>query len=597
MFRRPLSLLAAAFALALTAAPQAHAEPSHAIAMHGEPAQPPDLPHLPYVNPNAPKGGMLSYGLVGGFDSLNPFIVKGRAPWGVRAWVYESLMARSYDEPFTLYGLLAESIETPDDRSWVEFTLREEARFSDGSPVRIEDVIFSLETLRDQGRPNHKLFYSKVARIERPGPRRVRFLLEGGDRELPLILGLMPILSEQYFASREFAETSMEHPIASGPYIVAEADAGARLELHRDPNYWGAHLPINRGRFNFDAIRYDYYQDDNAAFEAFKAGIHNARPEPDATRWSEGYAFPAAEDGQVEQHLISRQTPSGMYGMVFNTRRPAFADERLRRALIHLFDFEWVNENLLHGLYNRTQSYYDNSALSSHGRAAGERERELLAPYLDAVDPDILERGWRAPQSDGSGRDRAQRRAAQTLLEEAGYTVQDGQVTAPNGAPLAFEILVARKAEERLAINYAEQLERAGITARVRFVDSSQYQQRLRDFDYDMIFNFWYASLSLGNEQSLYWGSEVADSPGSRNYMGAREAGIDAMIEALLAARDWDAYLAAVRALDRLLLSGHYVIPLYHAPAQWVAAWQEIRWPEQTSLYGYREESWWHEQE
>ena len=569
----------------------------HGIAMHGAPAQKPGFAHLSHVNPDAPKGGMLSYGLVGGFDSLNPLIVKGNAPWGVRQWVYESLMARAHDEPFTLYGLLAESIETPPDRSWVEFTLRPEARFSDGSPVRVEDVIFSLETLRDKGRPNHALFYSKVARIERPAPGRVRFILSGGDREMPLILGLMPILSEKFYREHEFAATSLQPPLGSGPYRIGRVEAGARIEFIRDEEYWGRHLPVNRGRFNFDTIRYDYYRDDNAAYEAFKAGLHNARTESDAARWKEGYEFPAARDGQVRRHTFAKQTPSGMYGMVFNTRRAPFADERVRRALIHLFDFEWVNRNLLHGLYRRTQSHYDGSELSSHGRTADERELELLAPFMDAVDADILQRGWHAPRSDGSGRDRRQRRAALALLQEAGYSIVDGRVTAADGTPLKFEILLARVAEERIALQYAQGLQRAGIEAKLRFVDGSQYQQRLQEFDYDMIFNFWYASLSLGNEQALYWGSDVADAPGSRNYMGVRNAGVDAMIDALSAARERQSHIAAARALDRLLLSGHYLIPLYHVPGQWLAAWRQIRWPQQTSLYGYREDVWWYEEQ
>ena len=574
----------------------ARAEPSHGIAMHGEPAYAPGFEHLSYVRPDAPRGGNISHGVAGSFDSLNPLIVRGNAANGVRAWVYESLMARSYDEPFSLYGLLAETIETPEDRSWVEFRLRPEARFSDGSPVRVEDVIFSLETLRDRGRPNHRLYYSKVSRIERPGPGRVRFFLEGGDREMPLILGLMPILSEEHFRTHDFDAAGLVPPVGSGPYRVGKVDVGTRIVFERNEDYWGAHLGVNRGRYNFDTITYDYYRDDNASFEAFKAGLLDVRVEGDAARWQGAYDFPAVADGRVVRHVFDKQTPSGMYGMVFNTRRPVFADERVRRALILLFDFEWVNKNLLYGLYQRTNSYFDSSVLSSHGRAADARERELLAPFGDAVEDGILESGYTAPQSDGSGRNRKHRREALALLESAGYRVQDGIVANETGEPLAFEILIARVDEERLALQYVEQLSRAGIEARVRFVDSSQYQQRLQDFDYDMIFNFWYASLSLGNEQALYWGSEVADDPGSRNYMGAREAGVDAMIAAILEARDWESYVSAARALDRVLLSGRYVIPLFHVPGQWVAAWSRVRWPEATSLYGYREDSWWIEE-
>ncbi|MCY4034709.1 MAG: extracellular solute-binding protein, partial [Hyphomicrobiales bacterium] len=459
-----------------------------------------------------------------------------------------------------------------------------------------EDVIFSLETLRDRGRPNHRLFYSKVSRIERPGPGRVRFFLEGGDREMPLILGLMPILSERHFRTHDFDAAGLVPPVGSGPYRVGEVDVGTRIVFERNKDYWGAHLGVNRGRYNFDSITYDYYRDDNAAFEAFKAGLIDVRTEGDAARWQGAYDFPAIVDGRVVQHVFEKQTPSGMYGMVFNTRRPVFADKRVRRALTLLFDFEWVNKNLLYGLYRRTNSYFDSSVLSSHERAASARERELLAPFDDAVDDEILENGYTAPQSDGSGRNREHRREALALLESAGYRVEEGVVVNENDEPLSFEILIARVADERLALQYAEQLSRAGIEAQVRVVDSSQYQQRLQGFDYDMIFNSWYASLSLGNEQSLYWGSEAADAPGSRNYMGAREAGVDAMIAAILEARDRDSYISAARALDRVLLSGEYVIPLFHVPGQWVAAWSRIRWPEATSLYGYREDSWWIEE-
>ena len=574
----------------------ARAEPSHGIAMHGEPAHAPGFNHLSYVNPDAPRGGNISHGIAGSFDSLNPLIVKGSPANGVRTWVYESLMARSYDEPFSLYGLLAETIETPEDRSWVEFRLRPEAHFSDGSPVHVEDVIFSLETLRDRGRPNHRLYYSKVSRIERPGPGRVRFFLEGGDREMPLILGLMPILSEKHFRVHDFDAASLVPPVGSGPYRVGKVDVGTRVVFERNEDYWGAHLGVNRGRYNFDTITYDYYRDDNASFEAFKAGLLDVRVEGDAARWQGAYDFPAVVDGRVVRHVFDKQTPSGMYGMVFNTRRAVFENERVRRALILLFDFEWINKNLLYGLYQRTNSYFDNSVLSSHGRVADTQERELLAPFGDAVDDKILEGGYTAPQSDGSGRNRKHRHEALALLESADYRIKEGIVVNENDEPLTFEILITRVDEERLALQYVEQLSRAGIEARVRFVDSSQYQQRLQDFDYDMIFNFWYASLSLGNEQALYWGSEVADDPGSRNYMGAHEAGVDAMIATILEARDWESYVSAARALDRVLLSGRYVIPLFHVPGQWVAAWSRVRWPETTSLYGYHEDSWWIEE-
>lgn len=563
--------------------------------MHGEPLYPESFTHFDYVNPDAPKGGSITYGATGSFDSLNPFIIRGTSAIGLRELVFESLLARGYDEAFTLYALLAEKVEMPDDRSWISFTLNPDARFSDGKPVTVDDVVYSLETLRDKGRPNYKTYYSKVERIERPGPRTVKFVFApDGDREIPLILGLMPIIPKHVYEQRDFDQSGFAPAIGSGPYVVDSFTPGARIVYRRNENYWGAGLPVNVGQNNINRLTYEYFRDANASFEAFKTGIYHARPEDDPGRWTNGYDFPAVRQGKVRKEIFESGMPSGMRALVFNTRKPALADKNLRLALIRLFNFEWVNRNLYHGLYVRTQSFFDNSELGSHGRAADTRERELLAPFPGAVSPEIMKNGWHAPEGDPAGQDRRNRAAAIALLKEAGYELRGGSmIDVETGRPLRLEILVATPDDERLALTYASMTRRVGIDIAVRNVDPSQYQARRSNFDFELMFNGWFSSLSPGNEQSFYWGTEAADAPGTRNYMGAKEPAIDAMIEAMLEARTREDFVAAVRAMDRVLLSGAYMIPLFHQPDQWLALWDKVKVPEKASLYGYRSGAWW----
>lgn len=572
--------------------------PRHAIAMHGEPLYPEDFTHFAYANPDAPKGGAITYGATGSFDSLNPFIVRGTSALGLREHVFESLLARGYDEPFTLYGLLAETVEVPDDRSWVAFTLNPEARFSDGKPVTLDDVVFSLETLRDKGRPNYKTYYSKVESIERIGERTIKLhFAPDGDREIPMILGLMPIIPKHVYEKRDFGAANFETPVGSGPYTVERTVPGRRIVYRRNPDYWGRDLPVNAGHYNIDIVTYEYFRDTNSSFEAFKTGVYHARPEDDPGRWATSYDFPALRDGRVRKETFQTGLPSGMYALVFNTRRPVFAERRVREALIELFNFEWANRNLYFGSYVRTQSFFDNSELGSARRPADARERELLAPFPRAVTPEIMAHGWRAPEGDAAGQDRAARARAIALLKEAGYELRNGVMTdVNNGRPLRFEILVATPPEERLALTYTRMASRIGLSIAVRNVDPSQYQERRNNYDYDTIFNSWFSSLSPGNEQGFYWGSTAADMPGTRNYMGAKEPAVDAMIEAMLAARTREDFAAAVRAMDRALLSGAYMIPLFHQPEQWVALWRKVKLPEKTSLYGYRSSTWWIEE-
>jgi peptide/nickel transport system substrate-binding protein len=571
------------------------AQPRHAIAMHGEPAWPESFSAVPYADPNARKGGRLVQGALGTFDSLNPLIVKGLPAQNIRGYVIESLMARGYDEPFTLYGLLAQTIETNDERSFVTFTLDPRAKFSDGKPVTPEDVVFSWQLLRDRGRPNHRTYYSKVKSAEISG-RAIRFDLSGAnDRELPLILGLMPVLAKHAVNPETFEETSFDPPVGSGPYRITAVKPGDSVTMTRDPNYWGRDLPIYRGLWNFDKVRFDYYRDANSYFEAFKKGLYDVRAEQDPSRWATQYDFPALRDGRVVKESFPYALPKPLDALVFNTRRPIFADIRVREAIGLLLDFEWLNKNFYFGAYKRTASYFEGSELTFSGHPADARERELLKPFPNAVRADVMDGSWRPPANDGSGRDRDTLKKALSLLSQAGFDL-DGTILRARDtkAPFEFELLVTTKDMERLGLAFARDVKRAGIAVRVRHVDAVQFDRRKLTYDFDMIPYKYDQSLSPGNEQSFYWSVASADEQGTRNYMGAKNPAIDAMIAALLSARERADFVSAVRALDRVLVSGFYVVPLFHLPEQWIARWTQIEHPAKTSLFGYLPETWWH---
>jgi peptide/nickel transport system substrate-binding protein len=583
----------------------AQAEPRHAIAMHGEPALPAGFSHFAYVNPEAPKGGRMVQGALGTFDSLNPYIVRGLPPQALRAplaapnaisgHVVESLMARGYDEPFTLYGLLARTVDTDEKRSYVTFGIDPAARFSDGTPVTAADVLFSWALFRDKGRPNQRLYYKKVAKAEALDEHTVRFDFgDSGDRELPLILGLMAVLPRHAVNPDTFEETTLTPPIGSGPYVVAAVDAGKSLTLKRNPTYWGRDLPVNRGLWNFDELRFEYYRDSNSYHEAFKAGLFDLRTENDPGHWQTAYDFPALREGRVVKETIPSGLPKPNVYFAFNTRRAIFSDIRVREALSLLFDFEWINHNIFFDLYRRSGSFFAGSELSARGRPADARERALLAPFPDAVRADVLAGTWAPAASDGSGRDRTLLRRALALFTEAGYELRGATlVNKTGGAPFAFEMLVASRDEERLALLYASQLKRAGIVANVRVVDAVQYETRRISYDFDMIQARSDQSLSPGNEQAFYWSTAAAESQGTRNYMGIKSPAADAMIAALLTAQTRDDVVAAVRALDRVLISGFYVVPAFYVPDQWFARWTRIARPATTSLHGAIPETWW----
>ena len=575
--------------------------PRHAIAMHGEPALPPNFTHLPYVNPDAPKGGRLVIGFQGAFDSLNPFNLKaGSAAQGINVNIYQTLMTRSTDEPFTLYGLLAESIETDDKRSWVTFRLNPKARFSDGKPVTSEDVRFSFELLRKRGRPQHRAAFNQARSVETPDALTIRFDLSGAnDRELPMNFALMPILPAHAVNLDRFDNSNLEPPLGSGPYVLKEVKPGEILRLERNRDYWAKDLPIHRGMFNFDEIRIEYFRDVASFYEAMRAGIIDYRDETNPTRWLTGYNFPAIQEGRIIKESLPLGGAKGMQGFAFNTRREIFADVRVREALNYLFDFEWINKNLYGGLYARTKSFFDETELASTGVPASERERALLKQWPGAVRADILEGKWAPPVSDGSGRDRENARKALALLKQAGWTIDDG-VLQRKGQPFSFEIMVQDRNQERLALNYAQSLRRIGVDARVRTVDQVQYQRRRQKFDFDMMMGMWVASNSPGNEQRNRWSSQSAKMESSFNLAGAASPALDGLIAQIVSTADREDFVAAVRAFDRVLLSGFYIVPLFHAPDQWFAHVSSLRRPDRlpryaSPLFGATLDTWWRE--
>jgi peptide/nickel transport system substrate-binding protein len=572
---------------------------AHGIAMHGEPALPADFTHLPYANPAAPKGGRLSIAFQGTFDGLNPYNLKsGSAAQGLAGNIYQSLMMRSLDEPFTLYGLIAQSIETDDARSYVVFRLDPRAKFADGAPITAADILFTFELLKTKGRPQQRIAYGLVKSIEAIDERTVRYDLSGvGDRELPLTLAFMPVLPKHKIDIDRFTDSTLDIPLGSGPYTIASVKPGEELVLHRNPDYWGRDLPITRGHFNFDEIVISYYRDANSMFESFKAGLIDFRMEGNPTRWTTGYDFPALRDGRVVREELRVGTPRGMEGFAFNTRRELFADPRVREALAIMFDFEWVNRNLFNSLYTRTTSFFENSDMASVGIPASAAEREMLRPFPGAVRDDIMEGAWRPYVADGSGRDREQARLALALLEQAGWEIERGMLE-KNGQVFEFEIMVVERTQERLALNYASSLRRIGVIARVRTVDEVQYQRRRQRFDFDMMLGTWLASASPGNEQRMRWGSSSANQESSFNLTGASAPAIDALISAMLAATSREDFVTAVRAYDRVLLSGFYIVPLFHTVYQWDAYWTRIERPQAlprwaAPLFTSTLETWW----
>jgi len=576
------------------------AEPAYGIAMYGAPQLPPDFVSLPYANPEAPKGGTIVFGETGGFDSLNPYVLRGRAPAGVQSHVFEALMARNWDEPFGLYGLLAESVEAGPNREWVEFTLRPEARFSDGSPVTVEDVVWSMQTLAEHGLPRYRNAWEKVASVEQTGERSVRFSFSEPDAELPLVIGLRPILKKTDWQGVDFEASSLRVPTGSGPYVVGAFEPGRFVSFERDPAYWGRELPINRGVNNFDTIRYEFFVDGGVLFQAFTAGDLSVYRESNPAKWASDYAFPAVKSGAVTLEEVPHGRPSGMEGFVFNTRRPIFADLRVRDALTHAFNYEFVNQTLNAGALPRRASYFANSPLGmGQGRAEG-RVKALVEPFAAGLAPDALD-AYALPVADGSPRNRKNMREAARLLEAAGWRAEGGKLRNPAGEPFRFTILLQHGQNEAVTNIFVDALKQLGITAEVQLVDAAQYNARRSDYDYDMIVNTWNMSLSPGNEQTLYWGRDGVATPGTRNYAGIDSPAAEAMIATMLGTRDPAEFQTAVQALDRVLTTGRYVIPFGFSDVSRIAYAAELRHPEHLPVYGdwigWLPDVWWREPE
>ncbi|MFK5998602.1 MAG: extracellular solute-binding protein [Rhodobacterales bacterium] len=584
----PASVIVSILAtIGLFLATMAPAAPQHGISMYGKPALPIGFTHLPYSNPAAPRGGEMVLGEVGGFNSLNPYILKGRAPWGVRTHVVESLMGRNWDEPFGLYGLLAESIEVGPKRGWVAFTLRKEAAFSDGAPVTVKDVLWSFKTLGTMGHPRYRNAWEKIARAEQTGPRRVKFTFNTVDRELPLILGLRPILRKADWQGRKFDESSLDKITGSGPYVIADFEPNRFISFKRNPQYWGRDLGYNAGRNNLDEIRYEYFSDADALFQAFVAGEIGLYREGNAGKWDTNYGFPRVLNGDVVKALIPNKRPTGMRGFVMNTRHAQFKDIRVRAALLYAFNYEFINQTVNGRPQPRISSYYANSILAmSRGPAMG-KVRALLAPFAATLPKDVLS-GYKLPVASDPAHNRRNLRRAKQLLGQAGWTIQDGALKDARGAPFTLEILLkaGSSRNEAIANIYRDALKRLGINAQISTVDAAQYTERVNKYDFDMTYYHRALSLSPGNEQRLYWGGDGVKNPGTRNYMGMDVPAAEAMIDAMLSAKDQADFVTAVKALDRILTTGRYVIPFWDSGPSRIAYDAKLHFPKKLPVYG-----------
>ena len=567
----------------------------HGLSLFGKLKYGPQFNHFDYVNVDAPKGGTLRLSAIGGFDSLNPFILKGKPAQGA-GLIYDTLLKSSLDEPSSEYGLLAETVAYPPDFSWVIFNLRPEARWHDGKPVTPEDVIFTFNALTEKGAPHYRYYYANVVKAEKVGPHAVRFEFDApGNRELPLIMGQLPVLPEHYWRDRDFAASTLEPPLGSGPYRIGKVEAGRYMTVERVADYWGNTLPVNIGANNFDEIRFDYYRDDTVALEAFKAGNFDVRIESSAKNWATAYDFAAAREGKVKRAELTTKNAEPMQAFVLNSRRDKFADPKVRLAFNHAFDFEWANKNLFYDQYSRTKSYFQNSELAASGLPEGD-ELALLEPFRDQLPPELFTTPYQPPKTDGSGTNRSGLRKARQLLADAGWQVQDGALThQASGTKMLVEFLLVQPTFERVVAPYIQNLERLGIKASIRLVDLAQYQNRVDNFDYDIIIGSWRNSLSPGNEQREYWGSAAADRNGSRNLAGVKSPVVDAMIDKVIFAKDRQALITASRALDRVLLWGHYVVPQWYTPVSRIAYWQGIHFPDPAPDYSIGfPELWWH---
>lgn len=591
----------AALIPALLIANIAFAEPKHGIAMHGEPALTPDYKHFPYVKPDVKKGGSITYGVVGVFDNLNPFILKGMRTTARGMWdpefgnlVVETLMQRSDDEPFTVYGLLAESVEWDDDRTYIQFNLNPNAKWADGERVKPSDVLFSLKVLNEKGRVPFSNYWTRIANAEIIGDYSIKLTFKSNeDREFPLLLATrMPILPEHATNFETFDQTTLTPLMGSGPYKVASLKAGERITYQRREDYWAKDLPSKIGFDNYDQIRVDYYLQQTTLFEAFKAGLVDIYPDGTPAHWERAYDFPAVHSGDVIKEAFPSKLPTGMVGFVFNTRRDIFSDIRVRKALSLAFDFEWVNRSLFSSAYKRTTCFWQNSYLSGCAEPLSEAEKSLLGDAINRIEPEMLTGTFSLPKSDGSGLDRDLLRQSVELLKDAGYQIVGAKMVDKQGKQLSFEFMTQNLEQEKMALAYQRTLAAMGVELRVRTVDDAQYQARTSNFDFDMILRGFSSSLSPGIEQVMRWTSKARDINGSLNFAGVADPAVDRMVDELLKARSAEHFQTAVKALDRLLVSGHYLVPLYHLGETWVARRSYIGRPDVTPRYGYQRPTW-----
>ena len=569
---------------------------SHAIAMHGTPKYDQNFLHVEYANPNAFKEGSIVRSAFGSYDSFNPFILKGTSAAGIGT-IFETLTTGSSDEAFTEYGLLAENIEWPDDRSWVSYTLREEARWHDGKKITADDVVWTFNILMEKGHPFYKYYYSDVSEVIKESNTKVRFNFKNNtNKELVLIVGQLPVLPKHYWLDKNFEETSLDIPIGSGPYKIKSFEAGRSISYELDENYWGFKndiVPIKVGKDNFGSIRYDYYRDRGVEREAFKSGDIDFFLENNSKEWATSYEINAVKNGLIKKELIQHENPQGMQGFVFNLRKEKFRDRRVRKALSYMFDFEWSNKNLFYGAYKRTNSYFENSELSSSGLPTKE-ELKYLNPYIDALPNEIFNTEYKNIVTDGSGFIRDEIRQATQLLKEAGWKLNNGKLQNINTKEFfKFEILLYSPAFERIVFPFKDNLEKLGIEATVRTIDSAQYQKRIETFDFDMVVQTFSQSLSPGNEQRNFWGSNAADTNGSRNVIGIKNPVIDSLIEKLINANDREELITITKALDRVLLFHHYVIPNWHISSYRVLYWDFFDQPKIKPKYSLGFDTWW----
>lgn len=582
-------------AMVTGAAQGAEAQKSHGIAMHGDLKYPANFRNFAYVNPAAPKGGEVRLSTTGSYDSFNGFIIKGQ-PAIALGLIYDTLMTNSLDEPFSEYCLLCETVEVPADRSWVTFTLRADAKWHDGQPITVEDVIWTFNTLREKGEPFYRYYYSSVDNVKKTGDRSVKFSFKRGEnRELPLIIGQLAVLPKHYWENRDFAATTLEPPLGSGPYKIDAFEAGRSITYSRVPDYWGARFAVNLGSNNFDKVRYDYYRDSTVAIEAFKSGAADYRNENSSRHWATSYDIPAVRDGRLKKEQIPHKRSAGMQGFVFNMRRDIFMDPKVRQALAYGFDFEWSNKTLFYGLYTRTSSFFQNSDLAATGLPRG-REREILSKFKSRLPAEIFTKAYHPPATDGSGQNRKQLQQALTLLRQAGWDIDEETrklTHTKTGEVMEFEVLLVSPLFERVVLPFKKNLARLGIEVSVRTVDSAQYQQRVENFDYDMIVHSWGQSLSPGNEQRGFWGSEAANREGTQNFSGIKDPVIDKLIEMVVAAPTRAELVQRTRALDRVLQWSHIVIPHFHTPYDRILSWDKFSRPSVIPDRGTSLFTWW----